>query len=70
MIQNFKRTEIVKCQLMRKGDVSEGNQIRFTAEETDNMVSRVDELIVMDQVAFVLRNKKEYVFKKGNAFSE
>lgn len=55
---------------MRKGDETEGSQIRLMAEDTPDMVSRVDELIVMDQVAFVYRNQKEYVFRQGNFFSD
>jgi len=30
----------------------------------------IDELVIMDECAFVLQNKKEYVYKKGHCYQE
>jgi hypothetical protein len=66
----------LRCTLKIKGNVQEGKELRFETDEkppTDapETISRLDELVVMDSVAFLLdKNGKEFVFRRGNFFAE
>jgi len=64
---------VVRCRLRVKD--RESKELRFEfddspGDKTFEPLGTLDELVVMDQVAFVLRNKRELVFKKGSFFAE
>ena len=73
MIQGPRRNELVRCRLRPKD--RDSKELRFETDDAagdddGEMIGSIEELVVMDQVAFVLRGKRELVFKKGSFFAE
>ena len=63
---------MLKCKLKSKEidkDVAK-KEIRFESDTIDEGIAKLDELVVMDTMAYVLIKKREYVFLKGSVFSE
>jgi len=62
----------LRCKLKLKDDDKNlpTNEIRFESDTIQEGASKLDELVVMDTVAYVLMRKKEFVFIRGSIFNE
>ena len=61
----------MKCKLKPKELDCNQKEVRFESESvSEGNASKLDELVIMDTVAYVLLKNKELVFMKGSVFNE
>jgi hypothetical protein len=73
VIQGKRREVILKCKLKAKDndkDLSK-KELRFESELVEEgTASKLDELVIMDSIAYAFMKNREFVFKKGSVFAE